>query len=142
MEPRFLELELTEGVVMGDIDRTLDALAQLRKLGVKLAIDDFGTGYSSLSYLKELSLDRLKIDRSFIRDIDKTPINLAIVRTIVSLGKNLGIKLIAEGVETDSELNTMVENDCLEIQGYRISKPVSADTFSEWFRNKLAGQNI
>ncbi|HYE38087.1 putative bifunctional diguanylate cyclase/phosphodiesterase [Methylocaldum sp.] len=136
IKPECLELELTEGVVMGDAPSTIDSLAQLRHLGVRLAIDDFGTGYSSLSYLREFSLDRLKIDQSFIRNIDKVPANLAIVRAIVALGKNLGLDIIAEGIESNSELALVAANDCAEVQGYHISRPVPADHFVEWFLSR------
>lgn len=136
IKPEFLELELTEGVVMGNAPTTIDSLARLRQLGVRLAIDDFGTGYSSLSYLREFPLDRLKIDRSFIRNIDKIPANLAIVRAMVALGKNLELEIIAEGVETNSELALVAANDCAEVQGYHIAKPMPPDHFAAWFLSR------
>jgi len=137
LSPECLELELTESVVMSDAASTAASLAQLRQLGIRLAVDDFGTGYSSLSYLREFPLDRLKIDRSFIHNIDKVPANLAIVRAIVALGKNLGLDIIAEGVETGTELALVAANDCTEVQGYHISRPMPADRFLEWFRSRL-----
>jgi diguanylate cyclase (GGDEF)-like protein len=143
MDPTCLELELTEGVVMGDTAATLNTLNELRTLGIRLAIDDFGTGYSSLSYLSLFPLDRIKIDRSFIRGIDSTPVNLAIVRTIVSLGKNLGMEVIAEGVETDSEMAALLkEGDCVEVQGFHISGPIPAAEFADWFRSRMANTHV
>jgi len=134
ISPRLLEFELTEGIVMTDIERVVSVLGKLKEIGLTLAIDDFGTGYSSLAYLRDLPVEIIKIDRCFIHEIDRNPTNLAIVRTIIALGENLGLKVIAEGVETPEELDLLTSNGCLGIQGYYIAKPMPADEFQEWMR--------
>lgn len=134
LAPQLLELELTEGIVMSDADGAIATLARLREMGLTLALDDFGTGYSSLGYLREFPLDRLKIDRCFVHGLDRIPANLAIVRTIVALGANLGIDVIAEGVETPEELALLASNGCRGVQGYYIAKPMPAADFQDWFR--------
>jgi EAL domain-containing protein (putative c-di-GMP-specific phosphodiesterase class I) len=126
---QYLELELTEGVAMDD---PLGAIAMMDKLharGVRMSIDDFGTGYSSLSYLKRFKVYKLKIDQSFVRDITDDPEDKAIVNAIISLADSLGLKTIAEGVETEGQLAFLREQGCDEVQGYYYSKPLSADDF-------------
>jgi len=132
LEPGYLELELTETFLMQDWTSTSVVLQALRVMGVQLALDDFGTGYSSLSYLKRFPVDRLKIDGSFVRDIAADTDDAAIVRTIIALGHNLGLKVLAEGVETEAQVAFLKANDCDEMQGYHFSKPVSA-----WRMRKL-----
>ncbi|GAA0853512.1 GGDEF domain-containing phosphodiesterase [Aliiglaciecola litoralis] len=131
-----LELEITEGVLFNNDYGTLDSLQKLRKMGVKLAIDDFGTGYSSLSYLKDFPIDKIKIDQSFVRNMHTDPADQSIVRTIVNLGKNLGITLIAEGVENQSQLDSLKSIGCDEIQGYWYSKPLEEDFFVDFLHQK------
>jgi diguanylate cyclase (GGDEF)-like protein len=134
IDPQYLELELTESVVMTHAEYTVQTLMELRALGVKLAIDDFGTGYSSLSYLRKFPLDRIKIDQSFIRHIKNTPANEAIVRAIIALGESLGLETVAEGVENDDELACVLSHHCHEVQGYHFARPLSADGFVDWLR--------
>jgi len=127
VDPRWLELELTEGMLMHEVTATLDCLRGLKELGVHLSIDDFGTGYSSLSYLKQFPIDTLKIDQSFVRDVTSNADDAAIVTSIILMGHGLKLNIIAEGVETDSQLEFLRALRCNEIQGYLISPPVSAD---------------
>ncbi|MGZ4960197.1 MAG: putative bifunctional diguanylate cyclase/phosphodiesterase [Methylomonas sp.] len=134
IDPQFLELELTESVVMTHAEHAIQTLIELRALGVKLAIDDFGTGYSSLSYLRKFPLDRIKIDQSFIRGINATPANEAIVRAIIALGNSLGLQTVAEGVESDDELACINGHHCDEVQGYHFAKPLAAEDFMGWHR--------
>jgi diguanylate cyclase (GGDEF)-like protein/PAS domain S-box-containing protein len=122
-----LELELTESMLVHDTQRVLHTLKALKEIGVSISIDDFGTGYSSLSYLKSFPLDYLKIDRSFVTDIPDEPNNGAIVRAIIDMAHTLGLKVIAEGVETRQQLDFLLERDCDEIQGYYFSKPLPED---------------
>lgn len=133
VDPQYLELELTESVVMTHAEYTVQTLMELRALGVKLAIDDFGTGYSSLSYLRKFPLDRIKIDQSFIRHIKNTPANEAIVRAIIVLGESLGLETIAEGIENEDELECVISHHCNEVQGYHFARPLSAVDFGNWY---------
>ncbi|MDP2093093.1 MAG: EAL domain-containing protein, partial [Hydrogenophaga sp.] len=135
LPPAMLELELTESVAMEDTEFTVTQIQALHALGVKLSIDDFGTGYSSLSYLKRYQIDKLKIDQSFIRDIDNDVSDGAIVRTVISLAHGLGFKTIAEGVETAAQLDFLRRYRCDEIQGYYFSRPVVAESFADLLRN-------
>ena len=125
---RFLELELTESVLMQRVDEISTVLRQLRGMGIHISIDDFGTGYSSLSYLSKIPLDALKIDRSFVNDIGDGDGGQGgmIVTTIVGLAHNLKLKAVAEGVETHKQADFLRERGCDEIQGYLVSRPVSA----------------
>jgi len=121
-----LRLELTESVTMRDEDRTTRILSELRKLGVRLCIDDFGTGYSSLSYLRRFSPDILKIDRSFVSDMLNNSESQEIVKTVLSLGNNLGMNVIAEGVETSEQVRKLQLLGCEFAQGYFFSRPIEA----------------
>jgi diguanylate cyclase (GGDEF)-like protein len=132
IQPEHLELELTESVCMHDVASVLNPLQELHEFGIKLAIDDFGTGFSNLSYLNKFPIDRLKIDQSFIRNIDSEPVNIEIVRAIVALGRSMSLELVAEGVETDSEMNLAESCGCEFVQGYRFSKPLPADQLEIW----------
>lgn len=131
LDPRWLELELTESMVMTDVENAIGVMQQLKLLGVKLSIDDFGTGYSSLAYLKRFPIDVLKIDQSFVRDITVDFNDAAITVSIISLGHNLKLKVIAEGVETEAQLAYLRHHGCDEIQGYLFSKPLPVDEFGK-----------
>jgi len=127
LAPRNLELEITEDVLMGSDDTTLATLTTIRGLGVRLAIDDFGTGYSSLAYLKRLPVNKLKLDRSFVQDLQTDPASRAIVTTVVALAKSLGHEVLAEGIETDEQRAILVASGCILGQGYLFAPPVPAD---------------
>jgi len=126
-----LELEITESMVMSDINRSVEILKAIRALGVRIAMDDFGTGYSSLSYLKRFPIDRLKIDQSFVRDVTTDASDAALTRTIITLAHNLGIRVLAEGVETGEQRAFLIEAGCDEAQGYFYGKPVTAGEFRD-----------
>ncbi|MHC8349087.1 putative bifunctional diguanylate cyclase/phosphodiesterase [Pseudomonas sp. RT4P38] len=129
MEPTLLELEITEGVLMQNVETTVTALTRLKAMGVRLAIDDFGTGYSSLSYLQRFPIDVLKIDQSFIRGLSSDSNDAALVSAIISLGRSLKLTIIAEGVETLEQLDFLKAHQCEEGQGYYFSKAVEPDAF-------------
>jgi EAL domain-containing protein (putative c-di-GMP-specific phosphodiesterase class I) len=133
LDPGCLEIELTESV-MHDAPQLVGMLAELKRIGLHIAIDDFGTGYSSLSSLKRFPLDRLKIDRSFVEHIASDPDDAAIVRTIIALGRNLGLKVVAEGVETAEQMHFLRAHACDEAQGYYFSRPVPTQQFEELLR--------
>jgi diguanylate cyclase (GGDEF)-like protein len=122
-----LEVEITEGVLLQENEKTLQTLHRLRELGVRVSMDDFGTGYSSLSYLRSFPFDKIKIDRSFVKDLASKPDGEAIIRAIAGLGKSLGMTTVAEGVETSEQMQRIRLEGCTDIQGYLISKPMSAD---------------
>ncbi|AFV97046.1 MULTISPECIES: sensor domain-containing phosphodiesterase [unclassified Sulfuricurvum] len=135
LPPEYLELELTESVAMYDPQRAINVMNELHERGVRMSIDDFGTGYSSLNYLKKFNVYKLKIDQSFVRDINVDPEDKAIVAAIISMAKSLGLQTIAEGVETVGQLNYLHEQGCDEIQGYYFSKPLPKEAF-EVFRDQ------
>lgn len=137
LSAQYLELELTEGLLLSNVEVTHSVLRELEDMGVKLSIDDFGTGYSSLSYLKHLPVYKLKIDRSFVRDITVDPDDAAITGTIISMAKSLDLKVIAEGVENEEQMLFLREHACDEIQGYYFSRPLSVEDFSEKVRTSL-----
>ena len=126
LEPRYLELELTETFLMQDSKSTAAVLQALKDMGVQLALDDFGTGYSSLSYLKRFPIDTLKIDQSFVRDLTTDADDASIVSAVISMGKSLHMRVVAEGVETREQLAFLQEQSCPEGQGYYFSQPVIA----------------
>lgn len=132
-----LELELTEGVAMIDPTSAIAIMNDLHQRGVRMAIDDFGTGYSSLSYLKKFKVSKLKIDQSFIRDIGSDPEDKAIIRAVISMAKTLGLQTIAEGVETEEQLNFLNEQGCDEVQGYFFARPLAADQFEQFMHAHL-----
>lgn len=129
ISPEYLELELTESIAMHDPQRAIIMMNDLHNQGIRMSIDDFGTGYSSLSYLKKFNIYKLKIDQSFVRDIDIDPEDKAIVSAIINMSKSLGLLTIAEGVETIEQLNYLQEQGCDEIQGYYLSKPLPKEAF-------------
>jgi diguanylate cyclase (GGDEF)-like protein/PAS domain S-box-containing protein len=136
LAPNYLELELTESVVMADAEAFIKATEQLKGLAITLSIDDFGTGFSSLSYLRRFAIDRLKIDQSFVREIIHDANSAAIALAIISLSHNLKFAVIAEGVETEAQLNFLRRRDCDEMQGYFFSPPVTAKTFEQMLREQ------
>jgi EAL domain-containing protein (putative c-di-GMP-specific phosphodiesterase class I) len=127
----WLELEITEGQMMTKTEEVISKLRQINDLGVGIAIDDFGTGYSSLSLLKRLPIHRLKIDQSFIQDIPDDEEDIAIVRAIIALANSLNLELVAEGVETMEQKKFLIDNGCINMQGYYFSHPVSAEEIKE-----------
>ncbi|MEQ8383259.1 MAG: EAL domain-containing protein [Coleofasciculus sp. A1-SPW-01] len=129
LRPEYLELELTESMLVENTDVAIRRLQALKALGVEIAIDDFGTGYSSLSYLQQFPFDTLKIDRCFIRNIQDNPSQAAITQAIIEMANTLDLKLVAEGVETDAELSFVVQHHCHKMQGYLFSKPLPAKEF-------------
>jgi len=134
LAPEYLELELTESLLLANADVTFSVLQELTNMGVTLAIDDFGTGYSSLSYLKHFPVSKLKIDRSFIRDVAVNPDDAAITTAIISMAKSLNLKVIAEGVENEGQMSFLRAHQCDEIQGYYFSKPLAADEVADKLR--------
>jgi len=127
--PALLELELTEGMMVRDVDTVIAKMQVLKRHGVRFALDDFGTGYSSLSYLRRLPLDKLKIDQSFVRGLQDDPSNAAIVRAVITLGQSLDIAVIAEGVETTEQCQFLQTNGCREFQGYFFGRPMALEAF-------------
>lgn len=127
--PQLLQLEVTEGIFMRQKELSIPVLEVFKQLGLTIAIDDFGTGFSSLAYLKQLPIDKLKIDRTFIKDMPDNKDDVAITQAIISLGQNLGLEIIAEGVETEDQLNLLKIMGCQEVQGYLYGKPMSAEAF-------------
>ena len=132
-KPSLLELELTESILMRDVDKTIATLEYLKNTGITLAMDDFGTGYSSLSYLRRFPIDTLKIDRSFVTDLEDSDHGAAICAAIIAMSRQLGLTVIAEGVETQAQVEFLRSHDCDEIQGFLISKPIPAAEFEDKF---------
>jgi diguanylate cyclase (GGDEF)-like protein/PAS domain S-box-containing protein len=135
--PNRLELEITESMVMHNPVRMIAVLARIKKMGVRLAIDDFGTGYSSLGQIKHFPIDTLKVDRSFIRNIPKDTEDRAITEAILAMGKTLSLTVVAEGVETQEQMDFLRERSCDEMQGYYFSKPIMPDQFADLLRNHV-----
>ena len=134
LEPGRLELEITETALMTEPARALEVLGELKSMGIGLSIDDFGVGYSSLSYLKKLPVDVLKIDRSFVMNMELSADDAMIVRSTIDLARNLGLQSVAEGVETVIVMNRLRSLGCDLAQGFYLSRPVSADALLEWAR--------
>lgn len=137
LPPQYLELELTESIIMENVETIINTLHEFKAIGVTLSVDDFGTGYSSLSYLRRFPLDSLKIDKSFIRDITSNPDEAGIIRAIVTMGHSLKLKVIAEGVETEQQLNFLREQGCDEVQGYLTGKPMPADEVPQCLKKSI-----
>ena len=140
LNPEYLELELTESIIMDDVERTIKVFEELKNMGIKLSIDDFGTGYSSLSYLKQFPIDTLKIDQSFISNLTKDSLNdITIANLVIDLGHKLGLQVIAEGVETQQQINFLSEYACDKVQGYIVSKPLDKKDFEKLLKlqNKI-----
>jgi len=137
LEPEWLELEITESAIMKNAEQTAIILRKLKEMGISLAIDDFGTGYSSLAYLKHFPISRLKIDRSFVRDITTNADDAAIAEIIIAMAQTLKLSVIAEGVETRAQMELLSFNNCLEMQGYLFSRPVPAEQFALLLRDGL-----
>ncbi|WP_420474521.1 EAL domain-containing protein [Noviherbaspirillum sp. ST9] len=132
--PAYVELEVTESMVMREIQRTTETLEELKRLGLRISLDDFGTGYSSLSHLSQLPIDKLKVDQSFVRHIQTDKRSLVITETVIGMGKKLGVEVVAEGIESEEALELLRERDCDMGQGYLFGKPMDAGQFEQWFR--------
>jgi len=142
LDAKYLELELTESVIMNDADATIEVLHALKEMGIRLSVDDFGTGYSSLNYLSKFPLDELKIDKSFIVDVDSDSHNASIVTAIVAMANSLGLELVAEGVETESQLAFVRKQGIHLVQGYYFSKPVPAGEFEKLLRGNSCADRL
>ena len=129
--PRLLKLELTESMLLENIEDTVATMNALHDIGVQLSLDDFGTGYSSLQYLKRLPLDQIKIDQSFVRDISVDSSDKAIVDTIIIMANNLNLEIIAEGVATEKQRGLLLDSGCVNFQGYLFGRPVPGNEFME-----------
>ena len=140
LPPEYLELELTEGVAMLNPVEAIAVMNNLHERGIRMSIDDFGTGYSSLSYLKKFKVYKLKIDQSFVRDISVDVEDKAIVSAVIQMARSLGLKTIAEGVETATQLAFLGEQGCDEVQGYFFSKPLPAEQFEAFINHRLGKQ--
>jgi EAL domain-containing protein (putative c-di-GMP-specific phosphodiesterase class I) len=131
LAPQRLTLEITEGVLIGDFSRALSILRRLKNLGVRIAMDDFGTGYSSLSYLQAFPFDKIKIDRAFIANLERSEQSAAIVRAVIGLGHGLKLPIVAEGVETQAQLAFLSREMCDEVQGYLFGRPLPIEAYAE-----------
>ena len=142
LAPRYLELELTEGLLLANADVMLSVIEELNAMGLTLAIDDFGTGYSNFGYLKQFRVSKLKIDRSFVRDVAVNPDDAAITTAIISMARSLNLKVIAEGVEDEAQMSFLRAHQCDEIQGYYFSKPLAVDKVADKLREDSAEQDV
>jgi FixJ family two-component response regulator len=142
IEPRLLEVEITESMLMRNPDAAIAVLKNVKALGIRVSVDDFGTGYSSLSYLKRFPLDALKVDRSFVRDIPGNNDDTAIARAVITMAHSLGLKVIAEGVETQEQLAFLRTNRCDEGQGYLFSTPLPASDCMSWLSGTRRSDRI
>ena len=143
LKPSRLELEVTEGVLIDDFSRAVSILRKLKSLGVKIAMDDFGSGYSSLSYLHSFPFDKIKIDRSFIGDLEYNHHAMAIVRAIIALGHGLEVPVLAEGVETSAQHLFLAQEGCDEVQGYLLGRPLQIEAYANLIGcNTTADSNI
>ncbi len=140
LEPEYLELEITESVIMQSVEAAIDTVRELKAMGVKLAVDDFGTGYSSLSYLKQFPIDRLKLDQSFVRGLPSNPDDMAISSAVLGLAKALNLKVIAEGVETVAQRDYLFAHECDEVQGYLFSRPLPPEQFENFIVERCSAE--
>jgi EAL domain-containing protein (putative c-di-GMP-specific phosphodiesterase class I) len=138
IRPELLKLEITESLLMRDTDATIEALKALKDFGVGVSVDDFGTGYSSLSYLKRFPIDELKIDRSFVQDLHRDADDAAICAAVLAMARQLDLKVVAEGVEIEEQLEFLRRHNCEQVQGYLFSKPISAKEFAALFHAQCA----
>ena len=138
MRPERLELEITESVLLDDTESNLETLHLLRRTGIRISMDDFGTGYSSLSYLRRFPFDKIKIDRSFVRDAEKRSDAGAILKALVGLGSNLGITTLVEGIETEAQLASIRAEGCEQMQGFLFSPPRPASEIAALLDSELA----
>jgi EAL domain-containing protein (putative c-di-GMP-specific phosphodiesterase class I) len=136
--PPSLKLELTESIILENVEETITKMREIKSLGVSFSMDDFGTGYSSLQYLKRLPLDQIKIDQSFVRDIVQDQNDAAIVRTIIAMSEVLGLSVIAEGVETLAQRDFLDQSNCHTFQGYLFGKPMPVEQFEVCLRNRVS----
>jgi len=138
--PEWIELEITEGFVMQQPEQSVRLFSELQHRGIELAIDDFGTGYSSLSYLKRLPINKLKIDRAFVQDLPRGQSDAAIAKTVISLGENLRLKVVAEGVETRDQMEYLRQQGCLLVQGFLYARPLPAEEFTQFLQQQNSRQ--
>ena len=141
-DPKLLELEITESVAMQKSDRSIRLLKKLRDMGITIAIDDFGTGQSSLSYLKNFPVDTVKIDKSFVSGVTTRPNDQSIVTAVLLLANQLGLRTIAEGVETEEQCTFLKKRGCAQLQGYLISRPLPPDQLREMFMHARAVEEV
>ena len=134
IRPECLELEITESLLMSDVDETIKALRAFKAAGLRISVDDFGTGYSSLNYLKQFPLDSLKIDRSFVQELHQNRDDAAICAAILAMAKELGLSVVAEGVELEEQLEFLRRHNCDQVQGFLFSQPLAPDLCEELFR--------
>jgi EAL domain-containing protein (putative c-di-GMP-specific phosphodiesterase class I) len=134
IDPDALELELTESMLVDDVDAAMKTMSALKGMGIRLSLDDFGTGYSSLSYLKRFPIDTLKIDKSFVREIPTDPRSFAVADGIITLGHRLALRVLAEGVETAEQLSLLYDSGCDMVQGYLFSRPLPAEQLTALLR--------
>ncbi len=138
LPPTFMALEITESAVLSDIKETIDKLTQLREFGLSIALDDFGTGYSSLAYLRDLPLDRLKIDKTFVDALETKP-HEPLVESMISIGRHMGLDVVAEGVESRVQLERLINMGCTIFQGYYFARPMAEELFRDWI---VAADNL
>jgi EAL domain-containing protein (putative c-di-GMP-specific phosphodiesterase class I) len=139
--PTQLELEITESALIGNANSTIQCLQQLKAMGIRIAIDDFGTGYSSLNYLSRLPVDRLKLDKSLVHNLTTRWKDVAIVRAVIELGKELGIEVIAEGVETEQQFQVLKTLGCLQVQGYLLARPTPQNKARDMIKRQWGGRH-
>ena len=135
VDAAYLELEVTESILVEDIERAISILWELKRKGVSIALDDFGTGYSSLSYLQKLPINTLKIDRSFVTNLASSPDDIAIAKAIIALAQSLELNITAEGVETKEQFEYLKAQGCNEVQGYYFAKPLPVELLQDFLLN-------
>lgn len=134
LKPKFLELEILENIILHDNRQVIESIRRLKKLGVQIALDDFGTGYSSISHLKKIPIDRIKIDETYIRNINKNSDDAAIVKAIIALASSLNLQVLAEGVESLKQLKLLLAQECNEVQGFYFSEPLPAEETEKFLK--------